>query len=91
MEAKKRCALRTSGINTSVRELLEFASDTVTKNLITASRRNMIDVSENDLRKVKAIVETSIEETIVNGYANVEKAIGKFVNESQTKPKRRKK
>lgn len=83
--------MRTSSINTSVRELLEFASDTVTKNLIVASRRKMIDVSESDLRKVKAIVENSIEETIVNGYGNVEKAIGRAITESQVKTKGRKK
>ena len=71
--------MKTSRINTSVKQLLEFASDTVTKNLVTASRRNMIDVSENDLRKVKAIVENSIQETIVNGYGNVENEIAKQV------------
>ena len=77
--------MKTSRINTSVKQLLEFASDTVTKNLVTASRRNMIDVSENDLRKVKAIVESSIQETIVNGYGNVEKAINEIAKQVATK------
>ena len=71
-------------INKSVKELLNFAGDNVTRNLVTASRQRMIEISENDLRKVSAIVERSMEQTLINGYTNVKRAVEETLTESKS-------
>ena len=44
----------------------------------------MISINENDLRKVKAIIENSVEQSITNGYTGVERAIQEALNEAST-------
>ena len=71
-------------INKSVKELLNFAGENVTRNLVTASRQRMIEISENDLRKVNAIVERSMEQSLINGYSNVKKAVEETLSEGKS-------
>jgi hypothetical protein len=78
----------TTKINRSVKELLSFAGDNVTRNLISASRQNMIEVSENDLRKISAIVDRTMEQSLVNGYKNVQNALNEVIDESSTSTKK---
>jgi len=62
-------------LNRSIVDLLTFAGDTVSNNLISASRQNIVEISENDLKKVRAIVNNSIQQSLTNGYGGVEKLI----------------
>ena len=77
-------------VNRSVKELLEFTGENITRNLVAASRRNMIEVSENDLKKVKTIIESSVEQSLVNGYTSVERAINETFSTSKTDTKKSK-
>jgi hypothetical protein len=77
-------------VNRSVKELLEFTGENITRNLVAASRRNMIEVSENDLKKVKTIIESSVEQSLVNGSTSVERAINETFSTSKTDTKKSK-
>ena len=74
-----------------MRQLLSFTGENITRNLISASRQKMINLDENDLRRVGAIVERSVEQSITNGYTNVEKAINEVLSETTSSRKKRKK
>ena len=50
----------------------------------------MIEVSENDLKKVKTIIESSVEQSLVNGYTSVERAINETFSTSKTDTKKSK-
>ena len=80
-------------INTSIKQLLSYTGENITRNLISASRKKMIDINESELRKVAAIVERSVEQSITNGYTNVASAINEALDEasnSSSKKKRKK-
>lgn len=76
-------------INISVKQLLDFTGDTITRNLISASRQRTINIEESDLRKVSAIVKNSVQQSLTNGYSNVEKAINEVVTEKSGKNRRK--
>jgi len=73
-------------LNRSIVDLLNFAGDTVSNNLISASRQNIVEISENDLRKVRAIINNSIQQSLTNGYSGVEKLIKEITTTIETKP-----
>ena len=75
----------TTKINRSVKELLSFAGENVTRNLVSASRQNMIEVSESDLKKISAIVDSTMEQSLVNGYRNVQNALNEGISISPLK------
>lgn len=77
-------------VNRSVKQLLEFTGENITRNLVAASRRKMIEVSENDLRKVRSIVESAVEQSLINGYTNVQRAINETISTSETDKKKSK-
>ena len=78
-------------LNRSIVDLLNFAGDTVSNNLISASRQKIVEISENDLRKVRAIVNNSIQQSLTNGYGGLEKLIKEIttVEEKPTRARRR--
>jgi len=47
----------------------------------------MISISEGDLKKVSAIVQNSIQQSLTNGYGNVEKTMGEIMKESNSTKK----
>jgi|TARA_R110002051_G_C8589577_1_gene478589 hypothetical protein len=74
-------------VNKSVKALLDFTGENITRNLIFATRKSIIDISESDLRKVKAIVENAVEQSLINGYRNVEHAIKETISEASIESK----
>jgi|TARA_R100000008_G_C3567093_1_gene159758 murein endopeptidase len=86
-----KMATNQTKLNRSIVDLLNFAGDTVSNNLIVASRQKIVEISENDLRKVRAIVNNSIQQSLTNGYGGVEKLINEIasVEEKTTKSKKR--
>ena len=74
-------------LNKSIVSLLNFTGQTVTNNLISASRQKIVDISENDLRKIAAIVENSVTQSLVNGYSSVEKVINEVSQDSRDSKK----
>ena len=84
-------ATNNTKLNRSIVQLLNFTGENVTNNLISASRQKMISISEGDLKKVSAIVQNSIQQSLTNGYGNVEKTMGEIMKESSSTKKSTKK
>jgi len=80
-------ATNNTKLNRSIVQLLNFTGENVTNNLISASRQKMISISEGDLKKVSAIVQNSIQQSLTNGYGNVEKTMGEIMKESNSTKK----
>ncbi len=64
-----------SKLNKSIMTLLDFTGDTITRNLVTASRSKRIVIEESDLKKINSIIKLSIEQSVTNGYSSVQKVL----------------
>jgi len=64
-----------SQIGRSVKVLVDFISEKTKENIVTEYHKNNIDISEQDLRKVLLLIESSFSQGLTMGFKEIEETI----------------
>ena len=64
-----------SQVGKSVKVLVDFISEKTKENIVTEYHNNNIDMSEQDLRKILLLIETSFSQGLTMGFKEIEETI----------------
>lgn len=64
-----------SKIGRSVKVLIDFISEKTKENIVTEYHKNNIDISEQDLRNLLLLIESSFSQGLTMGFKEIEETI----------------